>query len=64
MEEEKARLRAIDARPVKKIAEAKARKKMKLHKRLDQARQKANVRHKPCSARPGLARVPFSNLIT
>lgn len=43
VEEEKARLRAIDARPVKKIAEAKARKKMKLHKRLDQARQKANA---------------------
>ncbi len=48
MEEEKARLRAIDARPVKKIAEAKARKKLKLHKRLDQAKQKANVSHNPC----------------
>ncbi|GFR43871.1 hypothetical protein Agub_g5000 [Astrephomene gubernaculifera] len=43
VEEEKQRLRAIDARPIKKIAEAKARKKQKLVKRLDQARQKANA---------------------
>eukprot|EP00201_Polytomella_parva_P021348 CAMPEP_0175047888 /NCGR_PEP_ID=MMETSP0052_2-20121109/5861_1 /TAXON_ID=51329 ORGANISM="Polytomella parva, Strain SAG 63-3" /NCGR_SAMPLE_ID=MMETSP0052_2 /ASSEMBLY_ACC=CAM_ASM_000194 /LENGTH=905 /DNA_ID=CAMNT_0016311845 /DNA_START=19 /DNA_END=2736 /DNA_ORIENTATION=+ len=42
VEAEKARLQAIDARPIKKIAEAKARKKMKLAKRLDQARSKAN----------------------
>ncbi|PNH12762.1 AdoMet-dependent rRNA methyltransferase spb1 [Tetrabaena socialis] len=43
VEEEKARLRAIDARPIKKVEEAKARKKQKLGKRLDQAKQKANV---------------------
>lgn len=43
IEEEKERLRAIDARPIKKIAEAKARKKQKLVMRLDQARKKANV---------------------
>ncbi|GLC72047.1 hypothetical protein PLESTF_001198400 [Pleodorina starrii] len=43
VEEEKERLRAIDARPIKKIAEAKARKKQKLVKRLEQARQKANA---------------------
>ncbi|GIL46558.1 hypothetical protein Vafri_3535 [Volvox africanus] len=43
VEAEKERLRAIDARPIKKIAEAKARKKQKLVKRLDQARQKANA---------------------
>ncbi len=43
MEAEKERLRAIDARPVKKIAEAKARKKHKLIKKLDAARTKASV---------------------
>lgn len=43
VETEKERLRAIDARPIKKIAEAKARRKQKLVKRLDQARHKANV---------------------
>ncbi|KAG2498835.1 hypothetical protein HYH03_003028 [Edaphochlamys debaryana] len=43
VEAEKERLRAIDARPIKKIAEAKARKKQKLAKRLEQAKQKANA---------------------
>jgi AdoMet-dependent rRNA methyltransferase SPB1 len=43
IEAEKERLKAIDARPIKKIAEAKARKKQKLVKRLEQAKQKANV---------------------
>ncbi|KAG2453439.1 hypothetical protein HYH02_001662 [Chlamydomonas schloesseri] len=43
IEAEKERLKAIDARPIKKIAEAKARKKQKLVKRLEQAKQKANA---------------------
>ncbi|KXZ53085.1 hypothetical protein GPECTOR_8g77 [Gonium pectorale] len=43
IDEEKQRLKAIDARPIKKIAEAKARKKMKLVKRLEQAKHKANA---------------------
>ena len=42
MEEEKARLRAIDARPIKKVAEAKQRKR----KRLQARRKSAGV---PCS---------------
>lgn len=33
MEEEKARLRAIDARPIKKVAEAKQRKRKRLQAR-------------------------------
>ncbi|XP_028396734.1 pre-rRNA processing protein FTSJ3-like [Dendronephthya gigantea] len=41
--EYKARLREINARPIKKIAEAKARKKQKEMKRLERARKKAEV---------------------
>lgn len=41
VEEEKARLRAIDARPMKKVAEAKARKRRRLQTKLTQAREKA-----------------------
>lgn len=36
------KLRALDARPIKKIAEAKARKKHKTMKRLQKAQKKAN----------------------
>ncbi|WVQ71638.1 AdoMet-dependent rRNA methyltransferase SPB1 [Cryptococcus sp. DSM 104548] len=38
----KARQRALDARPIKKVAEAKGRKKMKTAARLDKARKKAD----------------------
>ena len=41
VEEYRAKLRDINARPIKKIAEAKARKKHKEMKRLDRARKKA-----------------------
>ena len=40
---EKAALRALDARPIKKVAEARARKKKKLAVRMDQARAQANA---------------------
>jgi AdoMet-dependent rRNA methyltransferase SPB1 len=40
---EKARLKSIDSRPIKKVAEAKARKRMKLHARLSSAREKAET---------------------
>ena len=40
---EKAALRALDARPIKKVAEARARKKRKLAVRMDQARSQANA---------------------
>ena len=40
---EKARLKSIDSRPIKKVAEAKARKRMKLHARLTSAREKAEA---------------------
>lgn len=39
--EAKERLRAIDARPIKKVVEAKARKRKRLAAKLSQARQKA-----------------------
>lgn len=41
VEAEKARLRAIDARPIKKVTEAKARKAKRMAAKLDQARQRA-----------------------
>ncbi|MEW5311502.1 MAG: hypothetical protein WDW38_003212 [Sanguina aurantia] len=41
--EEKERLRAIDARPIKKVAEAKARKQMRVVKKMTIARNKATV---------------------
>jgi len=39
----KRKMKEIDSRPIKKIAEAKARKKMRLNKKLDKAREKANA---------------------
>lgn len=41
--EAKKQLQSIDARPIKKIAEAKARKKKRLAAKLTQARQKAEA---------------------
>ncbi|KAI8782653.1 pre-rRNA processing protein FTSJ3 [Biomphalaria glabrata] len=43
MEEYKLKMKAIDAQPIKKIAEAKARKKRKMLKRQENARKKANA---------------------
>lgn len=41
VDEEKERLKAIDARPIKKVTEAKARKRQRMVAKLDQARQRA-----------------------
>ncbi len=38
----RAKQRALDARPIKKVAEAKARKKYKTHQRLEKAKRKAD----------------------
>ena len=43
LEAEKERLRAIDTRPIKKVAEAKARKRKRMAERLEKARAKATV---------------------
>ncbi|XP_012940447.1 pre-rRNA 2'-O-ribose RNA methyltransferase FTSJ3 [Aplysia californica] len=43
MEEYKLKMKAVDAQPIKKIAEAKARKKRKMLKRQEKARKKANA---------------------
>ena len=43
IEAEKERLKAIDARPIKKVAEAKARRRKVAQAKLQQARQKANA---------------------
>ncbi|KAH9518663.1 pre-rRNA processing protein ftsj3 [Bulinus truncatus] len=43
MEEYKLKMKAIDAQPIKKVAEAKARKKRKMLKRQEGARKKANA---------------------
>lgn len=40
---EKARLKSIDSRPIKKVAEAKARKRMRMQARLTSAREKAEA---------------------
>ncbi|CAL1544573.1 unnamed protein product [Lymnaea stagnalis] len=42
VEEYKLKMKAIDAQPIKKVAEAKARKKRKMLKRQEKARKKAN----------------------
>ena len=42
VEQLKQQLRAIDARPIKKVAEAKGRQKMKAMKRLERVRTQAN----------------------
>ncbi len=39
----KQRLRAVDARPIKKVAEAKARKQRRAQARMQQAKQKADA---------------------
>ena len=39
----RAKMRALNARPIKKVAEAKARKKMKAMQRLKKAQQKADI---------------------
>ena len=41
VEAEKARLRAIDARPIRKVAEAKGRKRKRMQNMLSKARDKA-----------------------
>eukprot|EP00959_Pyramimonas_sp_CCMP1952_P341485 7153493-Pyramimonas_sp.AAC.3 len=41
IEEQKERQRAIDARPIKKVAEAKARKKQRISRALERAKAKA-----------------------
>jgi AdoMet-dependent rRNA methyltransferase SPB1 len=43
VEAEKARLRAVDARPIKKIAEAKGRQKRRVQAKLSAAREKAEA---------------------
>ena len=43
IEEEKARLRAIDARPIKKVAEAKARQRKRVVSKLATAGEKAEA---------------------
>lgn len=43
MEEYRLKMKAVDANPIKKIAEAKARKKRKQAKRLEKARKKADA---------------------
>ncbi|KAF2070436.1 hypothetical protein CYY_008247 [Polysphondylium violaceum] len=42
VQEIRRKMKEIDSRPIKKIAEAKARKKFRLSKKLDKAREKAN----------------------
>ncbi len=43
VEAEKARLRAVDARPIRKVAEAKGRKKRRVMARLQSAKEKAEA---------------------
>lgn len=43
IQEYKMKMKAVDANPIKKIAEAKARKKKKMMKRLEKARKKADA---------------------
>lgn len=43
IEEHKLKQKSVDAAPIKKVAEAKARKKMKMLKRTEKARKKANA---------------------
>jgi len=43
IEEHKLKMKSVDAAPIKKVAEAKARKKMKMLKRQEKARKKANA---------------------
>jgi AdoMet-dependent rRNA methyltransferase SPB1 len=43
VEAEKARMRAVDARPIKKVAEAKGRQKRRAQARLSAAREKAEA---------------------
>merc|ERR1719197_1108814 len=63
MEQFRMRMREIDARPIKKVAEAQARKKKRMHQRMENLRKKAQMLSENPDMSMGMKRAEMDKLI-